>query len=140
MTEPGPEDLVGAWAATPARYGTDGCTCQPFTARTDPPRYLQADEPVDRTTSWQQDGDCMHHGAKARQAGDSGPLRQRIAEALAGHAGSKAFLADGHEWEHARSAWYAHADAVLAELKPELDALAQRIRDAASVDGSLAPQ
>ncbi|MDH6448231.1 hypothetical protein M2155_000639 [Streptomyces sp. SAI-119] len=53
------------------------------------------------------------------------PLRQRLAEALAGHAGSKAFLADGHEWEHARTAWYTHADAVLTELKPELDALAE---------------
>ena len=53
------------------------------------------------------------------------PLRERIAEALAGHAGSKAFLADGREWEHARTAWYAHADAVLAELKPELAALAR---------------
>jgi hypothetical protein len=49
------------------------------------------------------------------------PLRERIAEALAGHAGSKAFLADGREWEHARTAWYTHADVVLAELKPELD-------------------
>lgn len=53
------------------------------------------------------------------------PLRKRLAEALAGHAGSKAFLADGHEWEHARTAWYTHADAVLTELKPELDALAE---------------
>ncbi|MFG2328285.1 hypothetical protein ACGFMM_01530 [Streptomyces sp. NPDC048604] len=43
----------------------------------------------------------------------SSPLRDQIAEALAGHAGSKAFLADGTEWEHARNAWYAHADAVL---------------------------
>ena len=53
------------------------------------------------------------------------PLRHRLAEALAGHAGSKAFLADGREWEHARTAWYTHADAVLTELKPELDALAE---------------
>ncbi|GGU84398.1 hypothetical protein GCM10010275_19310 [Streptomyces litmocidini] len=52
-------------------------------------------------------------------------LRRRVAEALAGHAGSKAFIAKGHEWEHARSAWYAHADAVLAELKRELDAFAE---------------
>jgi hypothetical protein len=47
---------------------------------------------------------------------DRAALRDRIAEALAGHAGSKAFLADGTEWDHARSAWYAHADAVLAVL------------------------
>lgn len=53
------------------------------------------------------------------------PMRDRLAQALAGHGGSKAFLADGHEWEHARAAWYAHADVVLAELKPELDALAE---------------
>lgn len=52
-------------------------------------------------------------------------LRDRLAEALAGRAGSKAFLADGREWEHMRSAWHAHADVVLAELKPELDRLAQ---------------
>jgi hypothetical protein len=58
------------------------------------------------------------------EASVGGPLRQRIAEALAGHAGSKAFLADGREWEHARAAWYAHADAALAELKPELGRLA----------------
>jgi hypothetical protein len=32
-------------------------------------------------------------------------LRQRIAEHLAGQAGSKAFLADSHEWDHARAAW-----------------------------------
>ncbi|MFH8627800.1 hypothetical protein ACH4A8_38935 [Streptomyces vietnamensis] len=51
-------------------------------------------------------------------------LRQQIAEALAGHAGSKAFLAEGTAWDHARSTWYAHADAVLAVL-------ADRDRDAA---------
>jgi hypothetical protein len=48
-------------------------------------------------------------------------LRDRIAEALAGHAGSKAFLAEGHEWEHARAAWYAHADAVLSVLPASVD-------------------
>lgn len=52
------------------------------------------------------------------------PLRRRLAEALAGHAGSAAFLADGSEWEHARAAWNAHADAALATLKAELDRLA----------------
>ncbi|GLP64272.1 hypothetical protein TUSST3_08920 [Streptomyces sp. TUS-ST3] len=64
---PGPEDLVGAWAATPARYGTDGCTCQPFTARTDPPKFLQPGEAVDQTTSWQQDRGCPHHGEQAER-------------------------------------------------------------------------
>ena len=57
------------------------------------------------------------------EAPSRGPLRQRLAEALAGHAGSKAFLADGREWEQARTAWYTHADVALAELQPELDAL-----------------
>jgi hypothetical protein len=52
-------------------------------------------------------------------------LRDRIAESLAGHAGSKAFLADGHEWEHARAAWYAHADAVLAVLPVVADQTAE---------------
>jgi hypothetical protein len=47
-------------------------------------------------------------------------LREQIAEALAGHAGSKAFLADGTEWEHARAAWYAHADAVLPIIQDAL--------------------
>jgi len=55
---------------------------------------------------------------------DRAALRKTIAEALAGHAGSKAFLAEGSDWEHARSAWYAHADAVLAVL-PNTEALVQ---------------
>lgn len=63
----GPDDLVGAWATAPARYGADGCTCQPFTARTNPPRYLQAGDVVDQTTSWQQDGGCPHHGEQAER-------------------------------------------------------------------------
>ncbi|MFM9635917.1 hypothetical protein [Streptomyces turgidiscabies] len=59
-------------------------------------------------------------GVARRTAGhsldDRAALRDRIAESLAGHAGSKAFLADGQGWEHARTAWYAHADAVLSVL------------------------
>jgi hypothetical protein len=47
-------------------------------------------------------------------------LRDQAAAALAGHAGSKAFLADGTEWEHARSAWYTHADAVLPIIQDAL--------------------
>jgi hypothetical protein len=47
-------------------------------------------------------------------------LREQLAEALAGHGGSKAFLADGTEWEHARAAWYAHADAVLPIIQDAL--------------------
>lgn len=46
--------------------------------------------------------------------------RQRYAEALAGHAGSKAFLADGDEWNHMRAVWLAHADVALREADREL--------------------
>jgi hypothetical protein len=46
-------------------------------------------------------------------------LRDQMAAALAGHAGSRAFLADGTEWDHPRAAWYAHADAALAVLYRE---------------------
>ncbi|MCX4778186.1 hypothetical protein [Streptomyces sp. NBC_01264] len=52
--------------------------------------------------------------------------RQRYAEALAGHAGSKAFFADGHEWNHARSAWFAHADVAIREADLELRAQQER--------------
>jgi hypothetical protein len=48
-------------------------------------------------------------------------LREQLAEALAGHGGSKAFLADGTEWEHARRAWYAHADVAIRTLTEHLD-------------------
>lgn len=56
---------------------------------------------------------------------DTAALRQRVAEHLARQAGSKAFLSDGYEWDHARSVWYAHADAALAVLKSELERLAR---------------
>lgn len=39
--------------------------------------------------------------------------RQVYAEALAGHAGSKAFLTDATEMEHIRSVWFAYADAIV---------------------------
>ncbi|MEU3447224.1 hypothetical protein AB0H29_08335 [Streptomyces thermolilacinus] len=52
-----------------------------------------------------------------------GELRDRYAEALAGHAGSRAFLAEGSEWEHARAAWYAHADAALTVRDGEMQRL-----------------
>ncbi|WP_405888817.1 hypothetical protein OG762_36670 [Streptomyces sp. NBC_01136] len=55
-------------------------------------------------------------------------LRDQIAESLAGHAGSKAFLADGREWDHARAAWYAHADAVLAVRDREMERLHAELR------------
>ncbi|MFC8339247.1 hypothetical protein ACFUJX_19865 [Streptomyces rubiginosohelvolus] len=54
-------------------------------------------------------------------------LRAAMAEALAGHAGSKAFLADGHEWEHARTGWYAHADAALSVLPAPALAVARQL-------------
>jgi hypothetical protein len=61
-------------------------------------------------------------GDKLEPAANPTPedLRQQLAEALAGHGGSKAFLADGTEWEHARAAWYAHADAVLPIIQAAL--------------------
>ncbi|MGW0032079.1 hypothetical protein ACWDXD_19915 [Streptomyces sp. NPDC003314] len=61
-------------------------------------------------------------------------LRQQYAEALAGHAGSKAFLADGHEWEHVRSVWYAHADAVLTVRDAEMERMKLLVA-ASSEDG-----
>lgn len=61
-------------------------------------------------------------------------LRQQYAEALAGHAGSKAFLADGTEWEHARSVWYAHADAVLGVRDAEIERMKLLVA-ASSEDG-----
>jgi hypothetical protein len=39
--------------------------------------------------------------------------RQVYAEALAGNAGSKAFLTDATEMAHIRSVWFAYADAVV---------------------------
>lgn len=51
-------------------------------------------------------------------------LRKRTAKSLATHAGSKAFLNNGYEWDHSRSIWYAHADAAIAAVQPELDRLA----------------
>jgi hypothetical protein len=57
------------------------------------------------------------------------PLREQLAEALAGHAGSKAFLAEGSEWEHARAAWYAHADAVLAVRDREMEQLRAKVAE-----------
>ena len=58
-------------------------------------------------------------------------LLQRVAESLAGHAGSAAFLAAGTEWEHARIVWYAHADAALRAIQPELDRLGKELDAAA---------
>ncbi|MGW6743755.1 hypothetical protein ACWGDX_24055 [Streptomyces sp. NPDC055025] len=50
-----------------------------------------------------------------------GDRRLRYAKALAKAAGSKAFDQPGTEWDHARDAWYAHADAVMAVDRAELE-------------------
>ncbi|MEU1071885.1 MULTISPECIES: HIT domain-containing protein [unclassified Streptomyces] len=71
-----------------------------------------------------KEGFCREHGFH-RHPVTSAPFRQRVAESLAGHAGSKAFLADGREWDHLRSVWLAHADAALDALRPELAALTE---------------
>lgn len=68
---------------------------------------------------------------------DQPDLRQQYAEALAGHAGSKAFLADGTEWDHARAAWYAHADAVLAVRDRELEQLRTELAIEKSINADL---
>ncbi|WP_103512946.1 hypothetical protein [Streptomyces sp. SM13] len=62
-------------------------------------------------------------------------LRAAMAEALAGHAGSKAFLADGHEWEHARTGWYAHADAALSVLPAPALAVARQLLGTTEAEG-----
>lgn len=84
---------------------------------------LNSDEYV-----WRADDDRPYCGMEcvvaAHRAGapltaetaDRATLRQLLAETLAGHAGSKAFLAEGTEWEHARAAWYAHADVALEAI------------------------
>lgn len=46
--------------------------------------------------------------------------RTEIAEILAGHAGSKAFLSDGSEFGHIREVWFGYADALINNL-PELN-------------------
>ena len=43
-------------------------------------------------------------------------LRQYLAEAMAKEAGSTAFSEPGTAWDHARSAWLAHADAAVRAL------------------------
>ncbi|MDI9885938.1 hypothetical protein QMZ92_16510 [Streptomyces sp. HNM0645] len=66
-------------------------------------------------------------------------FRDQIAETLAGHAGSKAFLTDEPGWDHARAAWHAHADAVLRVpvIAEALGAAAevQRLRDLRAAAG-----
>jgi hypothetical protein len=82
-----------------------------------PVHHLHADkhEPVESTPA----RTTRDNPATSSDAVDKS-LREQLAEALAGHGGSKAFLADGTEWEHARAAWYAHADAVLPIIQDAL--------------------
>ncbi|MFE4867679.1 hypothetical protein [Streptomyces sp. NPDC056682] len=84
-------------------------------------------EERDDTDLTEADIDRMMADGELVQIVDPPDLRQRYAEAMAGCAGSKAFLADGREWEHMRAAWYAHADAVLAVRDAELEQLKARI-------------
>ena len=54
----------------PAQFGSDGCTCRPFT--TDPPRFLdQPGDSVDRDASWQRGTDCPRHAAEAERDEDA---------------------------------------------------------------------
>ncbi|WP_097930930.1 MULTISPECIES: hypothetical protein [unclassified Streptomyces] len=66
-------------------------------------------------------------------------LRAAMAEALAGHAGSKAFLADGHEWDHARTGWYAHADAALSVLPAPALAVARQLLGTTTTEDGRCP-
>ncbi|MER7046743.1 hypothetical protein [Streptomyces jumonjinensis] len=50
-------------------------------------------------------------------------LRERLARALAGHAGSRAFLASGRVWDHHRAVWHDLADAILAARDTEMEQL-----------------
>lgn len=122
---------------TPAQFGSDGCTCRPFTRQTDPPRFLRPGDSVDMISGWQRAADCAHHAPEAERDEDAqAPPGWTQLEARAFNAVLPALRQAG-EWLPL-SARRAVAKAVLAELKPELDDLAQRIREAASVDGSLA--
>lgn len=49
-------------ATDEADYGTDDCTCIPFTRQTNPPRILnQPTDTVDMISGWQRGADCPHH-------------------------------------------------------------------------------
>jgi hypothetical protein len=47
--------------ATEHGFGTEDCTCVPFTRQTDPPRYCQPGDTVDMVTGWERGTDCPHH-------------------------------------------------------------------------------
>jgi bacterioferritin-associated ferredoxin len=71
--------------------------------------------PGDSCPGFKPSGLCQLCGDDRRWHATPAPaaLRDQIAETLAGHAGSRAFLTAEPGWDHARAAWYAHADAVL---------------------------
>jgi hypothetical protein len=71
--------------------------------------------PSDSCPGFTPSGLCQLCGDDRRWHAAPAPaaLRDQIAEMLAGHAGSRAFLTAEPGWDHARAAWYAHADAVL---------------------------
>lgn len=44
------------------QFGTEDCTCIPFTRQTDPPRYLnRPTDTVDMISGWERGRDCPHH-------------------------------------------------------------------------------
>jgi len=45
------------------QFGTDDCTCIPFTRQETPPRYLnRPTDTVDMISGWERGRDCPHHG------------------------------------------------------------------------------
>jgi len=49
-------------------FGTEDCTCIPFTRQTDPPRYLnRPTDTVDMISGWERGADCPHHRKAATQ-------------------------------------------------------------------------
>jgi len=122
----------GSWLSATAlgtpRAPDSPAATETHTAHTEPQTGTQSlgcgcDEPDDPGTVHRPDAPCYLN--------DGQTDRERIAEALAGHAGSKAFLADGSEWDHARDTWRAHADVALKALAIQP---ANRARYAADVE------
>lgn len=54
-----------------AQFGSDGCTCVPFTRQTNPPRYLnRPTDTVDMISGWERGRDCPHHAPAAQSPAD----------------------------------------------------------------------
>jgi hypothetical protein len=108
-------------AAIDARRELHGCTCRPFT--TDAPRFLdQPGDTVDVHASWQRGADCPHYAPVPERDEEAGSGWTQL-EARAFNAVGPA-VRDSGQWLPL-SARRAVAKAVLAELKPELAALAR---------------